>query len=371
MKKLLMFFAVVCLVTTFVSSAIARDKMVDLLVKKGVVTEEEIATLEAETGKTAILTGSNDIAIGGYVQPQYRWVDGDANVDDTFQLRRVYFYVVGYVFPQWRVCFSYDFKPEAVIDAWVTYEYASWLNVTAGQSLLPLCLEQMTSGSATDTIERAMISNSLPHRDIGVKVHGSAMDGILGYGVAIVNGNGINTTDDNDKKDIIGRIQVQPFLGSEGPMAGLLFAGAYQTGEQPWIVSTVDATGASIDTDMGDDKRTRYLGTLVWKYDGFKVQAEYAQAELEDSGVTSDGYYVLCTYDFPIDNMIVEPVVKYEDFDPNDDVTDDETTVITIGANLHFNGVKHLTKLQVNYRLIDEEPEVDNNELIVQWQHRW
>lgn len=366
-----MFFAVVFLALGFVTSSLARDPVVDVLVSKGIVSEDEIAAAEAEAVKTTWQTYSRDITMGGYVQAWYTWVDEDAGVDDTFSVGRLYWWMRGDITDKWSVFvgpyLSHDFM---LLDAMVKYEHADWLNISAGQFLLPYSYEQLTSSSRIDTIQRAQVTNMCSnHRDIGVRANGAFAEGKVSYGAAMVNGNGINTTDDNDKKDVIGRVQVQPFLDSESsPLTGLLVAGAFQYGEQPWIVTTVDpATGASVDTDIGDEKRTRYLGTVIWNYDKFKVQGEFAQEELEDTNVTMDGYYVLATYDVNVDSMIVQPVVKYEEFDPNDAITNDETTITTVGANLFFGGKK--SRLALNYRLIDEEPEVDNNELLAMWQH--
>jgi hypothetical protein len=349
----------------------ARDKMVDLLIKKGVISEEELAAYEAEaTGTTAMQTASNSILMGGYVQPRWEWTDAEVgDAYNSFRIRRAYWYIVGSVFPDWDVFFSYEFVPGVVIDANITYKYAPWLQVTAGQFLLPFSLEQLTSGSKLLTIERAMVSNALAdHRDIGIRFAGTLMEEKVGYGAAVVNGNGINTTDENEKKDIVARVVARPWCTGEGPLCGLTAAGGIQIGEQ--TVWGVDELGA--DVDLGDEKRTRYIGTIQWVYGGIDVQGEYLYEKWDDTDVESDGFYIQGGYGWPVNGMIVEPVVKYESYDPDDAVSDDETSVITIGANLHFNGVKHLTKLQANYRIIDEEPvDTDNNEFIVQWQHRW
>ena len=363
MKNLFMFFAVVCLVSVFVSSAIARDPVVDVLVNKGIVSEDEIAAAEAAAGGTWG-SSSPDVTMGGYGQARYTIYDDDSGMDDTFSLSRLYWMMRGTVAEDWSVhvgaYLSHDF---VLLDATLTWEIDPMFNLSAGQFLLPFSFEQLTSSSKLDTVDRAVISDSCcDHRDIGVRANGSLMENKVTYGVAIVNGNGINTTDNNDKKDVVARVQVQPFLGTEGPLAGLLVAGAFQTGEQPMM--GVDALGAEIV--LGDEKRTRYIGTAVWKFEDIKLQGEYLQQELEDSGITADGYYVLGTYDLEVAGQTVQPVVKYEQMDPNDDVDDDETKRTTLGVNW-FAGPK--TKISVNYRIIDEEPvDVDNNELIAQWQ---
>ncbi len=55
-------------------------------------------------------------------------------------------------------------------------------------------------------------------------------------------------------------------------------------------------------------------------------------------------------------------MAKYEQLDANDDVDDDESNIATLGANLFF--AQRKARIAVNYRMIDEEPEVDNNEIL-------
>jgi len=368
-KKSLFFFAITCLALAFAAPIFAAEPISDLLVKKGVLTEEELATYEAEAKCHSLMTGSCDLMLGGYVQALYAWKDEEANFDDTFSIKTTYMWVKGYVAQDWYVFVSWYVHNPMLIDAKLTYEYDKMLRISAGQFLLPYSFEQLTSTSQIDTIYRARVSDTLAsHRDIGVMADGEFMEGKVGYGAALINGNGINTTDNNDKKDAVLRVWAKPFLGNEGsPIAGLLVAGATQFGEQPMIATTTDpVTGAVTETDLGDESRTRYIGTALWTFKQVKVQGEYLYQELEDTDVKSDGYYVLATYDVPVQEMILQPVAKYEQFDANDDVDDDEQNIVTLGANLFFAAKK--ARVAVNYRLIDEDPEIDNNEILGMFQ---
>jgi phosphate-selective porin OprO and OprP len=68
----------------------------------------------------------------------------------------------------------------------------------------------------------------------------------------------------------------------------------------------------------------------------------------------------------------VQPVIKYENFDPNTDGYDiindlyDYATIITFGMNYFFND---WTRLQLNYLYKAEEGnEIENDELLMQLQ---
>ncbi len=62
----------------------------------------------------------------------------------------------------------------------------------------------------------------------------------------------------------------------------------------------------------------------------------------------------------------LQPVVKYESYDPNTDADDDVNTTITFGVNYFFND---WTRLQLNYLYKAEEPtEISNDEILMQLQ---
>ena len=370
MKKSFMFFAIACLMLLFAMPVLAREPLADFLVKKGIATDEEIAAWEAESKPSSMRSRSQELMLGGYVQALYTQKDDAVDFDETFSIKSTYMWLKGYVAPDWCIFISWYIHDPKMFDAQITYEYNPMLRISAGMFLLPYSTDLLTSPSLVDTIYYDLASLRIAdHRDIGVMAEGAMMEGKVGYGLAFVNGNGINNNgDNNDKKDIVARIWAKPFLGSEGsPLAGLMVAAATQFGEQPMTGQVVDpATGAITQVDLGDESRTRWIGSAQWKFNQIKVQGEYMYQDLEDSDVTSDGYYVVATYDVPIQRMILQPVVKYETFDPNDDIDDDETNITTLGANVFFANKK--ARIALNYRMIDEEPEVDNNEFLAMMQ---
>lgn len=62
----------------------------------------------------------------------------------------------------------------------------------------------------------------------------------------------------------------------------------------------------------------------------------------------------------------IQPVIKYENYDPNTDTDDDASDIITFGVNYFFND---WTRLQLNYLYKAEEGnEVANDEILMQLQ---
>ena len=66
------------------------------------------------------------------------------------------------------------------------------------------------------------------------------------------------------------------------------------------------------------------------------------------------------------EDLMLQPIVKFENYDPNTDLNDDAQNIITFGANYFFND---WTRLQLNYLYKAEEGnEVSNDEILMQLQ---
>jgi len=81
------------------------------------------------------------------------------------------------------------------------------------------------------------------------------------------------------------------------------------------------------------------------------------KAELERSGFWAQALYMT--------PWNIQPVVKYESFDPDIDTDNDAESIITFGFNYFFND---WTRLQLNYLYKAEEEEESNDEILMQLQ---
>lgn len=101
-------------------------------------------------------------------------------------------------------------------------------------------------------------------RDQGVQVQGdlfpSKKDGhrFLHYQFQVLNGQGINSSDANGRKDLIGTIQVQPIKD--------LYIGLFG-----WTGDYVGANGVTVD-------RNRWAAAVRYEHDGWVARAEYAHS---------------------------------------------------------------------------------------------
>jgi len=187
--------------------------------------------------------GSNVLRLGALVQADGRYFTDSAtsSTSNTWLLRRVRPILQG------TVDDIYDFKlmPDfgggktIVQDAFVAARFKPWLTVTAGKFKPPVGLERLQSAADNRFIERAMPTDLVPNRDIGVQLGGDLAGGRVNYSVGLFNGVADGTSSDNNptpdfgstgKGDVAARIFLRPFLLSASPaLSGLGFgvAGTY------------------------------------------------------------------------------------------------------------------------------------------------
>jgi phosphate-selective porin len=237
-----------------------------------------------------------------------------------------------------------------------------YANITIGQFKIPYSEEFITSSSAIDTIERSLPVGSLAQeRDMGLMVDANLFNKSVYYGVGIVNGAGANASEDNSGKDGVGRIVFSPFAGDkESALKGLSFGVNYMTGKEMEHKDVYDtakpdaSTGLFKKTSTYDPYTRTRSGALV-KYEiaNFKVQGEYLTQKkdyeaVSKSDVTGKGYYAQAAYKIPLEGkMAIQPVVKYETYDPDTNKAANTQEITTVGLNWFINSS---TKLMVDYR---------------------
>ncbi len=319
----------------FGASAMAdtTDDIVNALIAKGVLTEEEGALLmkgrsgekEAaeEKKKTAVSakfkdgivfeSGNGDfsMALTGRVHADYRWFDYNDNEDhptippgnsiantnsvtDTFDIRRA------------RIGFKAKYKEfyEAELSADIatgtntsvtsTTRDVAYLNVAwwkpvqfrFGLFKMPMNLEELTSSNNIDFMERSFVNQLAPAKEIGVMVHGSPLTGVT-YALAASNGAGKNAESDSreDSKDVIGRVTAN-FAEMMGNKEMVLHAGvSYSQGDLPQGTvggnGRTEARGATfytapvLDPTFESIDRSRVGLEGVVAYNQFKFQTEW------------------------------------------------------------------------------------------------
>ena len=166
--------------------------------------------------------------------------DGDIGNNDTFAIRRARPIFEGTVFKYFDFLLQPDFAPStpALRDAYLNFRYIPELQLRAGKMKTPVGLELWQSGTATHFVERSLVSDLLPGRDVGFMLHGEVWQGaeadtrklgftgVLNYSLGAFNGVGdgrnSSNVDFDDEKSGAARLFLHPFLktGIE-PLKGL------------------------------------------------------------------------------------------------------------------------------------------------------
>ncbi len=310
------------------------------------------------------------VSVKGFIQPQYNYSflgkDDDGNSLDensfTFNRARIGFigsipYDISYYFFIEISPFKSPGKTPYLLDAFVTYSrLAPFAKITLGQYKSPFSLEQNTGCSALHTINRSQVVSQLasPQRDLGLMISGEIEKLFFKYNIALMNGSGLGTEDDNKGKDLIGRVVISP-------LEFLNIGGSYRIGK------TVPTVTTEKDNDI-----MRCAGEIEVKYSDFLIQGEYIFGKDKLHSVSKvpiyggcggiigfvtkqpgtykkNGYFVQAMY---MTKWNFQPVVKYETWEPDVDTNDDIENIITFGLNYFLND---WTRIQINYLYAAEE----------------
>jgi hypothetical protein len=179
-------------------------------------------------------------------------------------------------------------------------------------------------------------------RDIGVQLSGNLFlkddFSLVDYAFGVFNGAGINKLDTNEQKDFIGRVVVHPW--KDLSVGGSYYNGRYTLTSSPTLRGERDRVGAE----------------FAYLKDRLSLRGEFISGL--DGSIKKRGWYLQGGY-FLIPKKL-QGVFKFDTFDPNEQIDNNETNVYTFGANWYFN---KWAFIQLNYELKDEigRKEIDNN----------
>ena len=273
------------------------------------VAREKAAPVVAVNDKGASFRsgdGAYELKIRGLLQGDGRFFNSGApGANDTFLLRTARPTIEGSL-GKWV---GYRFTPEfagdsaSIVDVYADLKFSPAATVRVGKFTSPVGLERLQSSASLADIERALASELLPNRDIGVQLQGESGDGKVSYAIGVFNGAADGrdavTSNPDDNFEYAGRVFFEPLKGSDSAWAGLGFGlgasigdveGAgnnflprYRTpGQQQFFAyrSTVAAAG----------QRKRWSPQAYYYRGPFGLLAEYASSsqELAVGGTTAD-----------------------------------------------------------------------------------
>lgn len=330
------------------------EKLLELLVKKNVITQEEATALreeivqekvvqqaqaavekqnQAAQVKDQTVAASRPLRLSGWAQGRFSSTAGTKN---SMELRRARLDLRGNITDKIAYRMQADFvRSPVLLDAYVDFTHLSFAKLRVGQFKVPFSQENLISSKDLITIERSLVVNTFAPgrdtgnngRDIGFMVEGNIARGdgkpLFDYSVGLFNGAGINRRDDNHRKDAAVRLVTHL-------ARGIRLGGAYYNGQN-----------GPTQTD-----KERAMGEFSFVRQNLLVQGEYIWGR--DAAVHRRGSYTTLAYKF---RPQWQGVFRFEEFNPNRRVANDETRTYVMGVNWLLNDY---VKFQANYNVGDE-----------------
>jgi phosphate-selective porin len=279
----------------------------------GLLAAAPAASLGQASPSSPALAVSRNFKLSGFAQAAYTWTN---DALDTFAVRRVRLSLAGEVAPKVNLKLQADLtKSPLLLDAMVDVQFSPGFNLRLGQFYVPFGREARISTADLETVFRSQISEKLAPgrdigasgRDIGAQVFGQVS--VFEYLAGVFNGSGINRLDQNEKKDVGARLAVQPASGLS------LGASVYEG-------RTVPASGGPEYAR----RRTGFDGVLT--LGGLLLRAEWMRGR--DGRTSKEGWFFQGVWEAVPKRF--QAVAKWDSYDPDSEVSDDRTGILTVGA---------------------------------------
>jgi phosphate-selective porin OprO and OprP len=276
---------------------------------------EQRSAVQATAGKDGFSLRSADgdfvVKIRGYVQLDGRYFQDDPRpASDTFLVRRARPILEGTLYGRFDFRIMPDFGGGTTVlqDAYLDARFAPALQLRAGKQKPPVGLERLQSATDLLFVERALPTNLVPNRDVGLMLHGDLAGGRAGYFLGAFNGvpdGAVGDLDTNNGKDVAARLFFEPGKGGSGPLAGLGLGVAGSTGNESGTAAapnlpsyktggqasffTFRSDGTAAGTAVAAGRHTRLAPQLYWYAGPFGLLAEYVESRQRVARAASTG----------------------------------------------------------------------------------
>ena len=308
------------------AGAQTADDILNILTRKGTISRSEADSIRSEYTSRQRATDARldsfplslgrSLRLSGYTQVRYQYNQQPSKISG-FEFRRARLDFQGDFSSRWGYRLLVDFVGASgttgstatggaiisptLLDAFVSYKPFDFLKVTAGQFTIPFSLENLTQDRNLEAVDRSQVVSALVARkgdasnglvdsignqngrDVGIQISGGlgrvANRYIVDYYLAMLNGAGINTLDNNQSKDIDARLVVHP-------LSVLDIGGSYYNGYDRFISSPAK-----------DQLRIRWGGEIALNLKLLSFRGEYiAGREGSVNPAKHDGWYAQASY---------------------------------------------------------------------------
>jgi len=349
-------------------------------------------------------TKTSTLTIGGRLQTQSQYIDSDPYTNRLI-LRRARITLQSEL-NKWayiKVQFEAGKQHFTLKDAYLSIN-PKWFNIFIGQKHVPFSREALNSSKYLQMVERSRSSEFAPFRQMGVGVHGFALDKKLEYSAGVYNGAVNPSSVSNLVDNRLGKVKIYHIdVGASQDNNKFLYAGridfhpfGYMKKQQSYLeelehlslslginfYSSDDSPSGDHNLGVAELKKTSaYGGDVALKFKGFAGTFEFIHRniswwnpidQVEDAAqdtFTIQGGFMIIPKKF-------ELTARYEfvKFDKNKILLGPEgqnkDKWLTFGLNYFFE--RHHTKIQLNYILKNEEmspgvAEPKNDTLLIQF----
>ncbi len=319
--------------------------------------EVEAETQASKPVQPVVSAGSDGFAIRspdskyvfrlrGYTHFDSRWFsDPPSNRPagaDTFFFRRIRPIFEGTLagVVDFRIMPDFAGSQLVVQDAYANLRYLPEAQLQFGKYKEPVGLERLQSATAMWFIERALPTQLVPNRDLGIMLQGNVREGMFAYQLAWMNGvgdAGSADTDVGDDKDLVGRIFVHPFQEAgidslQGLGVGISTTYGRQEGATPQYRTSGQqvffnfrgpTTGPVTPGVFQTGKRVRYSPQAYWYWGSFGLLGEYVsnsadfrRAGFGDTRVDSSAWQISGAWAVTGENELYRGLIPSSSFDP-------------------------------------------------------
>ncbi|MBR3491550.1 MAG: hypothetical protein IKH44_04535 [Bacteroidales bacterium] len=328
--------------------------------------------------------------ISGFVQGMYQANLSDKGelLDNTLRMRRVRMSVEGNLSKTVSYKIQGDFsRSPMLVDAFIKYKPCREFAIQLGQFKTPFTIESPINPVNLEIFDYGESVKGLTGysdvcgvgslgRDLGIMATGSLFPvegeegykySIVDYSLGVFNGNGANQLDNNNRKDLVGRLEVHPGLKAL-TLSGSYYYGMYRnTTVEDEIAANGVARGKTV---FPNGVRNRWAAGIQYNDDKLVLRGEYISGQtdckiggLDEQGdalildqiLNSKGYYAVAGYNFAIGkdkSQRLMPVLRYEHFDQVNSALLENTNWYTVGIN--YWPIKSLN-FKLDYSLIQKE----------------
>ena len=310
----------------------------------------------------------------GFVQGMYQAnlnYEGEL-IDNTLRMRRVRMSIDGTLVKGLTYKIQGDFtRSPMLVDAYLKYKPCNEFAIQVGQFKIPFSIESPINPLNLEIFDYGESVKGLTGysdvcgvgslgRDLGIMATGSLFPietqngekfGIVDYSLGVFNGNGANQLDNNNRKDIVGRLDIHPGLKSL-TLSGSYYYGKYTKDDN--VNCTRDRWAAGVQYNDGKI-------VLRGEYIGGTTGVAHTVIPEDLGYFNSNGYYGVIGYNFQAGEQKIMPVLRYDHFTKDASIAKGGTNWYTVGIN--YWPLKSVN-FKLDYSLVQKEAG-DNSHRVV------